>query len=158
MCVKDGNLSWNVEHDNFVVGCRLTLTSASCYNMYADGFQDDEHTGEIIYGYVLDSCGDNNFWCQNDPGHLDLSTPYLQSLGLIGEHFNARKSSWSFMDGAPPGYDTIYTFSIMRTDRGSCKLCSVTVENSLAYDAIPNDLHMNNIRACSVKEISLNTS
>ena len=69
----------------------------------AGDFANDEHTGEVIYGYTMDSCADPNFWCQNDPGHLDLSSAYLSSLGLIGEHFNARIGEWRYMDGVAPG-------------------------------------------------------
>jgi hypothetical protein len=71
--------------------------------MHADGFGPDVHSGEVIYGYIMDSCADPNFWCQNDPGHLDVSSAYLQSLGLIGEHMNARKSTWRYMNGVAPG-------------------------------------------------------
>ena len=69
----------------------------------AGDFANDEHTGEVIYAYTMDSCADPNFWCQNDPDHLDLSTEYLSGLGLIGEHFNARIGEWRYMDGVAPG-------------------------------------------------------
>lgn len=69
---------------------------------------DDEHTGEVIYGYTMDSCADPNFWCQNDVKHLDLSSAYLTGLGLMGEHFNARIGHWKYMDGAPAGFVPLY--------------------------------------------------
>lgn len=71
--------------------------------MCAGGFKDDEDSGMKLYGYTMDSCADPNFWCQNDPGHLDLSSAYLDGLGMIGEHMNARKATWKYMDGAAPG-------------------------------------------------------
>ena len=64
----------------------------------------DGRSGETIYGYTMDSCADGNFWCQTDTYHLDISQPYLGSLGLLGSNWNGRKISWRYMDGTAPGY------------------------------------------------------
>jgi hypothetical protein len=63
----------------------------------------DGRTGEKIFGYVMDSCADDNFWCQDDPYHLDISKPYLTGMDLTGNAWNGRKVSWAYMNGAPPG-------------------------------------------------------
>jgi hypothetical protein len=67
-------------------------------------FEADESTGRTIYGYVMDSCPDNNFWCQVDNFHLDFSEAYLDSLGLK-DSWNGREISWQYLDGVPSGYD-----------------------------------------------------
>ena len=71
--------------------------------IYAAAWQADEETGKTIYGYTMDSCADANFWCQNDPNHLDFSEPYLDTMGYTGQKFNGRKISWSYMSGTPDG-------------------------------------------------------
>jgi hypothetical protein len=65
----------------------------------------DAATGTVIYGYVLDSCADDNYWCRKDEFHVDLSQPYLQSLGLLGNggSWNGRKLSWNFIPDTPEG-------------------------------------------------------
>lgn len=58
-----------------------------------------------MYGYVMDHCPDQNFWCQNDAYHLDISRPYLTGMGLTGPHiWNGRKVHWSYIDDVPGGY------------------------------------------------------
>lgn len=62
-------------------------------------------SGEVMYGYVMDQCPDNNFWCQNDPYHLDISEDYLHEMGLReGSTFNARKVHWDYINYVPDGY------------------------------------------------------
>jgi hypothetical protein len=65
----------------------------------------DDATGTVIYGYVLDSCADDNYWCRKDEFHVDLSQPYLTSLGLLGSggSWNGRKISWNFIPDTPAG-------------------------------------------------------
>jgi hypothetical protein len=53
-----------------------------------------------MYGYVADSCADQNYWCQTDTNHLDLSRPHLDSQGMTGG-WNGRQVEWAYMDGAP---------------------------------------------------------
>lgn len=52
------------------------------------GYNTDVHTGKTIYGYVADSCADDNFWCGKDTHHLDISTPYLRGEGLLTPSWN----------------------------------------------------------------------
>jgi hypothetical protein len=66
-------------------------------------FVDDHATGQTMYGYVMDSCADNNYWCQDDRYHLDISKPYLDSLGLSST-WNGRRVTWSYVRNAPAGY------------------------------------------------------
>jgi hypothetical protein len=63
----------------------------------------DGMTGDEIYGYVLDSCADDNFWCQDDTYHLDISRPYLTGMDMVGNKWNGRKIHWRYLDGAAPG-------------------------------------------------------
>ena len=66
-------------------------------------YKPDAGSGTVLYGYVGDSCGDNNLWCRGDPGHIDISQKYLADLiskGLWGN----RRVSWQFMTGPPGGY------------------------------------------------------
>lgn len=66
------------------------------------GMGDDDKTGSTIYGYVMDSCGDSNIWCQNDYYHLDISEKYLESKGLRqGSTFNARMMHWKYINWVP---------------------------------------------------------
>lgn len=65
-------------------------------------------SGQKINGYVMDSCADSNFWCQDDTYHLDISKPYLTAMGYIGgskgsKNWNGRKISWKYMSGVPAG-------------------------------------------------------
>ena len=69
-------------------------------------YKNDQHSGKTIYGYVQDSCADNNYWCQKDTNHLDISKPYLDSKGMTGG-WNGRKVEWQFLKGTPPGCATI---------------------------------------------------
>ena len=69
----------------------------------------DGRSGETIYGYTMDSCADGNFWCQVDAYHLDISQPYLESLGLLGSNWNGRRISWKYMDGTAPGCVKLHT-------------------------------------------------
>lgn len=67
-------------------------------------FVRDGISGGKIYGYVMDSCDDNNFWCRTDRYHLDISRPYLSGLGLTsGKKWNGREIFWKYMTGTPPG-------------------------------------------------------
>jgi hypothetical protein len=63
-------------------------------------YQDDKLTGQRMYGYVQDSCADNNYWCQQDKYHLDISKPYLDSQGWTSG-WNGRKLNWKYMNEAP---------------------------------------------------------
>lgn len=73
---------------------------AACAEWVSDGL-----TGKVIYGHVMDSCADNNFWCQDDTFHLDISRSYLTGMGLTqGKNWNGREVIWQYMTGAPPGY------------------------------------------------------
>lgn len=68
-------------------------------------FVRDGISGGKIYGYVMDSCDDNNFWCRTDRYHLDISRPYLSGLGLTsGKKWNGREIFWKYMTGTPPGW------------------------------------------------------
>lgn len=72
---------------------------------HAAAFGPDDRTGEVIYGYVMDSCADPNVWCQNDPYHLDFSEDYLREMNLReGSIFNARKVHWDYINYVPDGY------------------------------------------------------
>jgi hypothetical protein len=51
----------------------------------------------------MDSCPDQNYWCQSDAFHLDISSDYLASEGLR-DGWNGRKIYWKYMNGAAPGY------------------------------------------------------
>jgi hypothetical protein len=65
---------------------------------------DDDHTGQTIYGYIMDSCNDANFWCQNDPYHLDISEQYLHEQGMRdGSTMAARMLHWKFINWVPAG-------------------------------------------------------
>ena len=75
------------------------LSSGACCAAY----EWDAKSGQKIYGYTMDSCADPNFWCQADTYHLDVSSSYLDSLGLLGRPWNGRKVSWKYMDGSAPG-------------------------------------------------------
>ena len=66
-------------------------------------YQDDQHTGKNIFGYVADGCSDDNFWCRNSQGHVDISTPYLRSEGLLTPSWNGRKITWDWMAAPPNG-------------------------------------------------------
>jgi hypothetical protein len=50
----------------------------------------------------MDSCADQNYWCQTDTFHLDISSDYLASEG-VKDGWNGRKISWKYMNGAAPG-------------------------------------------------------
>jgi hypothetical protein len=63
-------------------------------------YEPDEHTGDVMYGYIADSCADDNYWCQKDPFHLDISKPLLDAAGLT-EGWNGRKINWAYLDGPP---------------------------------------------------------
>lgn len=84
-CEMGGNTQWSV-----------------CNNGH---MEDDHYTGQTIYGYVMDSCGDHNFWCQNDADHLDISEQYLNSMGLRqGSTMAARMLHWKWISWVPHGY------------------------------------------------------
>jgi len=68
---------------------------------------NDKLTGKEMYGYIADSCADNNYWCQRDTNHLDLSKPALDSRGWT-KGWNGRKVSWSFVKGTPPGCAAVH--------------------------------------------------
>jgi len=58
---------------------------------------------KVIYAIVVDSCDDNNYWCQRNRHHLDVSMSLLErEFGSIA-HWNNRKIAWSFVSEAPPG-------------------------------------------------------
>jgi hypothetical protein len=63
-------------------------------------YQNDELTGQTMYGYVQDSCADKNYWCQKDTYHLDISKPYLDGKGWTAG-WNGRKINWKYIYGAP---------------------------------------------------------
>jgi hypothetical protein len=71
----------------------------------ADGYE-----GATLTMVVADSCGDSNAWCRDDPYHLDLSKPSLNTFVKNGtpvadmypNHWNNRHISWQFV--AAPGY------------------------------------------------------
>lgn len=66
------------------------------------GFGPDEYSGNVMYGYTLDSCPDNNVFCKNDANHLDISEAYLISKDIRqGSRFNARKLHWDYIDYVP---------------------------------------------------------
>jgi hypothetical protein len=69
-------------------------------------YVEDKETGKVIYGYTMDSCADNNFWCRKDDFHLDISEPYLDTLGYQGDIWNGRKVSWDYISSAPKGCDS----------------------------------------------------
>jgi hypothetical protein len=69
------------------------------------GWASDDRTGEKIYGYVMDSCADENYWCQDDTYHLDFSQPYLSGMGLTKNAWNGRKIMWQYIDDVPSGCD-----------------------------------------------------
>ena len=80
----------------------MITTQKNTRKWNADYLADDE-TGKVIYGYVMDSCPDENFWCRRDDYHLDISEPYLESLGYVGAIWNGRKISWDFLSATPGG-------------------------------------------------------
>ena len=65
-------------------------------------YEPDSVTGQTIYGYVADSCADNNFWCQDDTFHLDISTGYLRDEGILSG-WNGRQIEWAYLNGPPSG-------------------------------------------------------
>jgi hypothetical protein len=79
------------------VPLRPHLTAAACA-----AYEDDEHSGKIIHIYISDMCPDKNFWCQMDPGHIDISSDFLSSEGLR-DNWNGRKIKWAFIKGCPSG-------------------------------------------------------
>ena len=82
--------------------------------------ENDRYTGKTIYGYVMDSCGDNNFWCQNDPQHLDISEPYLTSMGLRqGSTMAARMLHWKYINWVPNGCAAASTSRNLRHTRAA---------------------------------------
>lgn len=83
-------------------------------NYQTDEFQiESEEKGRTLYGYVADSCGDNNYWCRTDEHHLDVSRQYLENYPDIdgntrnlisdGKVWNSREVEWSYLDQVPPG-------------------------------------------------------
>ena len=73
------------------------------WHLYA-GYKDDKHTGKTIFGYVADACADDNYWCRNSQGHVDISTEYLKSQGLLTPSWNGRKITWDFVSEPPRGF------------------------------------------------------
>eukprot|EP00892_Ulva_mutabilis_P000953 jgi/Ulvmu1/10859/UM007_0033.1 len=63
----------------------------------------DGLTGDVIFGYVMDSCADGNFWCQDDTYHLDISRSYLAGMGMTST-WNGREITWQYMSGVAPGW------------------------------------------------------
>jgi len=68
-------------------------------------------SGLYLWGYVGDSCGDNNYMCRVDTYHLDISTDYLRYDNPYGisnllqpiDQWKNRKVEWEFVEGTPPG-------------------------------------------------------
>lgn len=67
------------------------------------GYEADEFTGDKMYGYVSDSCPDNNYWCQTDTYHLDISRAALDEFGYRST-WNGRQISWKYISDTPSGY------------------------------------------------------
>ena len=63
----------------------------------------DEFDGAGLDMLVTDSCQDDNVWCRDVRGHLDLATSSLEKFkpGLTNK-WNNRKISWHYMDA--PSY------------------------------------------------------
>ena len=100
---------------------RLCLHNFYCKCTMCAAYQTDQHTGKIIYSYVVDSCANDNYWCREDLNHVDLSKNYLTGQGLLSPAWNGRKITWSFVTTPPSGRapadaDIVY-------ERRACKCC-----------------------------------
>lgn len=87
--------------------CRDKLFLEACQrcSSLCAAYEADDKTGEVIYGYVSDSCPDDNWWCKTDTYHLDISKKYLESEGLAS-NWNGRKISWKYLSATPEGCDS----------------------------------------------------
>lgn len=69
----------------------------------ADALRPDQYTGTEVFAVVADSCQDGNFWCREDPYHLDLSEDLvLRACGGARECAHTRMLTWNFVDRPPP--------------------------------------------------------
>jgi hypothetical protein len=88
------------------------------------GWVADGRNGAILKAIVTDQCSDNNAWCRDNPGHLDIHTPalnhfrfpsgdsiapyaFFQGGAWITTNYNNRKVKWHFTS-APAGIGDIH--------------------------------------------------
>jgi hypothetical protein len=88
--------------------------SSVCEN--ETGWYSDSLNGAVLYALVTDQCSDNNLWCRDNYGHIDIRTQALNDFVLAGSnqidpiaqyneldgwttsHWNNRKVIWKFME------------------------------------------------------------
>jgi len=92
------------------------------------GWVADERNGALLYAIVADECTDDNVWCRDVAGHLDLHTPALNSFQLpsgepiapyaflvdgqwITTEWNNRKLRWRFIESPSKGVDVQIYFT-----------------------------------------------
>ena len=86
------------------------------------GYQPDSFTGKTIYGYTMDSCPDENFWCQ--------VLPLLRFISVTNTHRLVCSSRVNFPAGLPACMHTSYLSFLGHWD--TCiPLCSGVLNHPL---------------------------
>lgn len=86
------------------------------------GWVSDDRNGAVLYAVVADECTDDNVWCRDVAGHLDIHTPalnefrmpngdgiapyaFLQDGQWVTSDWNNRKLRWRFVEAPQKGQD-----------------------------------------------------
>ncbi|WP_440682609.1 hypothetical protein [Cysteiniphilum halobium] len=67
---------------NGASGNTVGFASKACQNKPATEYQNQH-----FYGYVFDSCEDNNGWCRDDTAHIDINSAIIHQNYFLSWHF-----------------------------------------------------------------------
>jgi hypothetical protein len=112
------------------------------------GWKADSLNGAKLFAIVTDQCSDNNAWCRDNPGHIDLHTPALNHFKLPGgelippyaiesngfwtaSNYNNRKVKWRFIS-APNISGDIHIYFAKEAKPGW---------RSMYFTNLPNGIH-----------------
>ena len=57
-------------------------------------------TGKVVYGYVAEACQGSSGLCKDDPYHIGMGRPYLDSEGM-SDNWQNNAVSWKFLSNTP---------------------------------------------------------
>lgn len=83
-----------------MAGVAQSRTALAAFSCAPADYEADGDTGKVIYGYVSDMCPDENWWCQVDDGHLDISRSHLRAQGLL-HNWHGREIFWEYVSSTP---------------------------------------------------------
>jgi hypothetical protein len=69
--------------------------------LFAD-YAFDRFSSMKISGYILGACSLYDYFCKLQRNHLQISSSYLDSLGLKCLHWNNRRIVWRYLQGTAP--------------------------------------------------------